>query len=113
MRRRDAVRSLNAEEAAKRPSRSMRATQERFLSFEARARAKSRATPMLAKPTFLCAIVAVACAASGIASAQTFANRPIKVVVGFAPAGPAGVMARLIGQRLTLILGKSIVIGHR
>jgi tripartite-type tricarboxylate transporter receptor subunit TctC len=53
---------------------------------------------MLAKPTFLCAIVAVACAASGFASAQTFPNRPIRIVVGFAPAGPADVMARLIGM---------------
>ena len=29
---------------------------------------------MLAKPTFLCAIVAVACAASGVASAQTLSD---------------------------------------
>ncbi len=68
---------------------------------------------MLAKPTFLCAIVAAACVASGIASAQTFPNRPIRIVVGFAPAGPADVMARLIGQRLTSILGQSIVIDNR
>ena len=68
---------------------------------------------MLAKPTFLSAIVAVACAASGIALAQTFPNRPIRIVVGFAPAGPADVMARLIGQRLTSILGQSIVIDNR
>src|SRR5262245_33698501 len=74
---------------------------------------KSGATAMLAKPTFLSAIVAVACAASGIASAQTFPNRPIRIVVGFAPAGPADVMARLIGQRLTSILGQSIVIDNR
>jgi tripartite-type tricarboxylate transporter receptor subunit TctC len=53
---------------------------------------------MLAKPTFLSAIVAVACAASGIASAQTFPNRPIRIVVGFAPAGPADVMSLLIGM---------------
>src|SRR5215468_7804870 len=68
---------------------------------------------MLAKPTFLCVIVAVACAAGGIASAQTFPNRSIRIVVGFAPAGPADVMARLIGQRLTSILGQSIVIDNR
>src|SRR6516165_5692540 len=74
---------------------------------------KSGATAMLAKPTFLSAIVAVACAASGIASAQTFPNRPIRIVVGFAPAGPADVMARLIGQRLTSIVGQSIVIDNR
>ena len=68
---------------------------------------------MLAKPTLLCAIVAAACAASGIASAQTFPSKPIRIVVGFAPAGPADVMARLIGQRLTSIVGQSIVIDNR
>ena len=68
---------------------------------------------MLAKPTLLCAIVAIACAAGGIASSQTFPNRPIRLVVGFAPAGPADVMARLIGQHLTSILGQGIVIDNR
>ena len=55
---------------------------------------KSGVTATLAKPTMLCAILAIACAAGGIASAQTFPNRPIRIVVGFAPAGPADVMAR-------------------
>jgi len=68
---------------------------------------------MLAKPTLLCAIVAIACAAGGIASSQTFPNRPIRIVVGFAPAGPADVMARLIGQHLTSILGQGVVIDNR
>src|SRR5262249_56469203 len=104
MRRRDAIPPPHAEEAAKRPSRNMRAKQERFLSFEPRARAKSRATAMLAKPTFLCAIVAVACAATGIASAQTFPNPPIKIVVGIAPARPADVIERLIERRPTTVL---------
>src|SRR5262249_58168756 len=74
---------------------------------------KSGATAMLAKPTMLCAMVAIACAAGGIASAQTFPNRPIRIVVGFAPAGPADVMARLIGQHLTSILGQGVVIDNR
>src|SRR3989442_14911712 len=74
---------------------------------------KSGITAMLAKPTFLCAIVAAACVASGIASSQTFPNRPIRLVVGFAPAGPADVMARLIGQHLTSILGQGVVIDNR
>ena len=68
---------------------------------------------MLAKPTLLCAIVAISCAADGIASSQTFPNRPIRIVVGFAPAGPADVMARLIGQHLTSILGQGVVIDNR
>ena len=53
---------------------------------------------MLTKPTLLCAIVAIACAAGGMASSQTFPNRPIRIVVGFAPAGPADLMARECGR---------------
>src|SRR5499427_5922352 len=74
---------------------------------------KSGATAMLAKPTMFCAIVAIACAAGGIASSQTFSNRPIRIVVGFAPAGPADVMARLIGQHLTLTLGQGVAVDNR
>ena len=61
---------------------------------------------------FLCAIVAV-CAFAAPAAAQTYPNRPIKLVVGFAPGGPADVMARLIGVRLTAILGQPVVIDNR
>src|SRR5258708_13513433 len=74
---------------------------------------KSGVTAVLAKPTLLCAIVVIACAAGGIASSQTFPNPPIRIVVGFAPAGPADGMARLIGQHLTSILGQGVVIANR
>jgi tripartite-type tricarboxylate transporter receptor subunit TctC len=54
-----------------------------------------------------------ACAASGPAWAQTFPGKPIRIVVGFAPGGPADVMARLVGQRMAAILGQSMVIDNR
>jgi tripartite-type tricarboxylate transporter receptor subunit TctC len=47
------------------------------------------------------------------AAAQTYAARPIRMLVGFAPGGPADVMARLIGQRLYATLGQPIVIENR
>jgi tripartite-type tricarboxylate transporter receptor subunit TctC len=68
---------------------------------------------VLSKRTFLGAIVAVACAASGAASAQTVPGKPIRIVVGFAPGGPADVMARLIGQRMTALLGQAVVVDNR
>ena len=51
--------------------------------------------------------------AGGSASAQSFPGKPIRIVVGFAPGGPADVMARLIGQRISADLGQSVVIDNR
>ena len=67
---------------------------------------------MLTKRMFLCG-VAGTCAISGVASAQTYPSTPIRIIVGFAPGGPADVMARLIGQRMASVLGQSIVIDNR
>ena len=50
---------------------------------------------------------------SGPASAQTYPVRPIRMVVGFSPGGPADVMARLIGQRMAISLGQPIVVENR
>src|SRR5579864_1170094 len=47
------------------------------------------------------------------AAAQTYPVRPIRMLVGFAPGGPADVMARLIGQRLYALLGQPIVVENR
>jgi tripartite-type tricarboxylate transporter receptor subunit TctC len=47
------------------------------------------------------------------AAAQTYPTRPIHMVVGFAPGGPADVMARLVGQRMAAILGQPIVVDNR
>jgi tripartite-type tricarboxylate transporter receptor subunit TctC len=58
-------------------------------------------------------VIALACTTSGVAAAQTYPTKPIKIVVGFSPGGPADVMARLIGQRLTTTLGQAVVVDNR
>ena len=68
---------------------------------------------MLSLRTFLAVIVAAACAASGTAWAQTFPSKPMRIVVGFAPGGPADVMARLVGQRMASVLGQSVIVDNR
>ncbi|HEV3372778.1 MAG TPA: tripartite tricarboxylate transporter substrate binding protein [Xanthobacteraceae bacterium] len=47
------------------------------------------------------------------AFAQTYPARPIRMLVGFSPGGPADVMARLIGQRMSVSLGQPVVVENR
>jgi tripartite-type tricarboxylate transporter receptor subunit TctC len=44
--------------------------------------------------------------------AESFPDRPIKIVVPFAPGGPTDVVARLIGQSMASRLGKSVLIDN-
>jgi len=50
---------------------------------------------------------------AGDAAAQNYPVKPIKLVVPFAPGGPADVIGRIIGQQLNIILGQSLVIENR
>jgi tripartite-type tricarboxylate transporter receptor subunit TctC len=61
----------------------------------------------------LAAGVAALPAVSRIASAQTYPTRPVRLIVGFPPAGGADITARLIGQWLSERLGQQFVIENR
>jgi tripartite-type tricarboxylate transporter receptor subunit TctC len=45
--------------------------------------------------------------------AQTYPTRPVRVIVGWPPGGPADLFARLIGQPLSERLGQPIIIENR
>jgi tripartite-type tricarboxylate transporter receptor subunit TctC len=47
------------------------------------------------------------------ASAQSFPTRPLKILVGFAPGGPADVLARITAQILAEGLGKPVIVENR
>src|SRR5258705_1621819 len=53
-------------------------------------------------------LLAVPCLA-----ADDYPNRPIRVLAGGAAGGPIDIMGRVVGQRLTDMLGQSIVIDNR
>src|SRR5260370_42176190 len=52
-------------------------------------------------------------AGSRIAWAQTYPSRPVRFIVGFAPAGGNDLVARLIGQWLSERLGQTFIIENR
>jgi tripartite-type tricarboxylate transporter receptor subunit TctC len=47
------------------------------------------------------------------ASAAVYPDRPIKIIVPFAPAGPTDIMARILGQGLGSALGGNIIVENK
>jgi tripartite-type tricarboxylate transporter receptor subunit TctC len=51
--------------------------------------------------------------APGACCAQSYPNKPVKLIVPFAAGGPIDVMGRLIAQRLSSDLGQQVVVDNR
>jgi tripartite-type tricarboxylate transporter receptor subunit TctC len=51
--------------------------------------------------------------ASGVASAQGYPNKPVKVVVPFATGSASDVIGRMIADRLTVALGQPFIVENR
>ena len=65
---------------------------------------------------FLAAVAYASLAALGVVSsafAQTYPSRSITLIVPFAPGGPADVLGRLVGQKMSEDLGQQVVIDNR
>src|SRR5688572_25199142 len=56
--------------------------------------------------------IVLACLA-GTAAGQTYPNRPLRLVVGFAPGGAADFVARTLAEPLGRGLGQAVVIDNR
>lgn len=47
------------------------------------------------------------------ADAQTYPNRPIKIVVGFSPGGAVDILSRVVAQKLTERIGVSVIVENK
>jgi tripartite-type tricarboxylate transporter receptor subunit TctC len=69
---------------------------------------------MISRRTILMSGAAAAfAAAAGPAVAQSYPDRPIKMIVPFPPGGPIDTMARLIGQVVSTGVGQPVVVENR
>ena len=63
---------------------------------------------------FALAAVATLCMTSvGSAIAQAYPNKPVRIIVGYAPGGGPDVIARLIAQKLTTSMGQPFVVENK
>jgi len=58
----------------------------------------------------LCAVLALT---HSTAYAQTFPERPIRMIIAYAPGGATDIVGRLLAQELSLILGQSVIVENR
>jgi tripartite-type tricarboxylate transporter receptor subunit TctC len=58
-------------------------------------------------------LCAVSCAAVAVCAQQSYPNKPIRLIVGFAPGGGTDILARALGQPLAEMLGQQLTIDNR
>jgi len=63
--------------------------------------------------TLALVIAAFACTTGAASAADDFPNKPVKIVVPYAPGGTTDVLARLLGQRMSADLGQPVIIDNR
>ena len=68
----------------------------------------------LSRLTLFAAALGIAAMASGAALSQSsYPNKPIRILVGFAPGGPSDIISRVVGAKMGEIMGAQFVIENK
>ena len=62
--------------------------------------------------TLLAGVLALVCSAPAV-QANDYPNKPITLIIGFAPGGPSDVMARILTRRMEELLRQPVIIENR
>lgn len=63
--------------------------------------------------TAACAAALATACFSGSALAQKYPNKPVRMIVPFAAGGGTDIMARIIAQKMSEVLGQSVIVDNR
>ncbi len=66
--------------------------------------------PVKSLAVIAAALVGVAVAASAAFAQADYPNRPVRLIVGFPPGSSADIAARVVGARMTQVLGQQVVV---
>jgi tripartite-type tricarboxylate transporter receptor subunit TctC len=68
---------------------------------------------MLHRRTLLAAVAGALSSATGIASAQAYPSKPVRLVVPFAPGGTTDIVARVVAEKVGIALGQNMIVENK
>ncbi len=68
---------------------------------------------MLHRRTLLAAVAGALSSATGIASAQAYPSKPVRLVVPFAPGGTTDIVARVVSEKVGIALGQNMIVENK